>query len=284
MGGQPTYGATPVQPIGRYIPIGPAHLLLALSLLGCAGPSLMPASQAAAVRQREKALASNAEAIHAVIGQSGRAGGLAFLDAADGRLVVLPGDTPADAWARHAAAPAGEGARVSAPSVLTFVYRANVPKAPEAVTLTDLQQQQELRRMVATLDADVRGAYAQIEERLGMVQRELAAAVTASKQEADVSMAAARADLQKAVAALADDLAAVRKSMLQTAQLGWLTHEATVENSSGLRKVATASQDLAASSAKLEETVRQLSATLASQLKELARRLDNIQGKASSLQ
>jgi hypothetical protein len=40
---------------------------------------------------------------------------------------------------------------------------------------------------------------------------------------------------------------------------------------------------VAASSVKLEETVRQLSATLAAQLKELASRLDNIQGKVSSL-
>ena len=284
MGGQPTDGAAPVRPIGRYLPIGVNHLLLALSLMGCASHSLMPAGQADAVRQRERALARHSPAIHAAIGQSGREGALAFLDAGDGRLVVLPGDNPGDAWRRHASAPEGEGARVSAPSVLTFVHRADVPKAPEAVTLTDLLQQQELRLMVATLDAEVRGAHAQIEERLGMVQRELAAAVAAQKQGADVSMAAARADLQKAVAALADDLAAVRKSMLQTAQLGWLTHEATVENASGLRKVATASQDLATSSAKLEETVRQLSSTLAAQLKELARRLDNIQGKASSLQ
>ncbi len=284
MGGQPTNGARPVSPIGRSTPIGVVHLLLVLSLLGCAGQSLMPEKQAAAVRQRERALTPHAEAIHAAIGRSGRAGALAFLDAGDGRLVVLPGDSPGDAWGRHATVPEGEGARVSAPSVLTFVHRADIPKAPEAVTLTDLQQQQELRRMVATLDAEVRGAHAQIEERLGLVQRELAAAVAAQKQETDVSMAAARADLQKAVTALADDLAAVRKFMLQTAQVGWLTHEATVENASGLRKVATASQDLAASSAKLEETVRQLSATLAGQLKELARRLDNIQGKVSSLQ
>ncbi len=284
MGGQPTYGAIPAPPIGRYIPIRVAHLLLALSLLGCASHSLMPAGQAAAVRQRERALAPHTDAIHTAIGQSGRAGALAFLDAADGRLVVLPGDNPGDAWGRHTSAPEGDRVRVSAPSVLTFLHRGDIPKAPEAVTLTDLQQQQELRRMVATLDAEVRGAHAQIEERLGLVQRELAAAVAASKQEADVSMAAARADLQKAVAALADDLAAVRKSLLQTAQLGWLTHETTVENASGLRKVATASQELTASSARLEETVRQLSTTLSGQLKELARRLDNIQGKVSSLQ
>jgi hypothetical protein len=50
-----------------------------------------------------------------------------------------------------------------------------------------------------------------------------------------------------------------------------------------MRKVTTASQEMAASSAKLEETVRQLSATLAGQLKELATRLDTIQGKVSDL-
>ena len=242
----------------------------------------MPEKQAAAVRQRERALVPHADAIHAAIGRSGHAGALAFLDTGDGRLVVLTGT--ARPMRGGATPPPRRGVRVSAPSVLTFVHRADIPKAPEAVTLTDLQQREELRRMVATLDAEVRGAHAQIEERLGLVQRELAAAVAAQKQEADVSMAAARADLQKAVAALADDLAAVRKSMLQTAQVGWLTHEATVENASGLRKVATASQELTASSARLEETVRQLSTTLSGQLKELARRLDNIQGKVSSLQ
>jgi hypothetical protein len=46
--------------------------------------------------------------------------------------------------------------------------------------------------------------------------------------------------------------------------------------------VVTASQEVSASSAKLEETMRQLSASLAGQLKELANRLDTIQGKVSS--
>jgi methyl-accepting chemotaxis protein len=83
--------------------------------------------------------------------------------------------------------------------------------------------------------------------------------------------------------ALSDELTSVRKFMLQTAQLGWLNHELTLENASGLGKVATASQELSASSERLEETMRQLSKNLAGQLKELSNRLDTIQGKVSSL-
>jgi hypothetical protein len=56
-----------------------------------------------------------------------------------------------------------------------------------------------------------------------------------------------------------------------------------VENDTGIRKVVTASQKLSASSARVEETMRQLSGSLAGQLKELATRLDTIQGKVSSL-
>ena len=82
---------------------------------------------------------------------------------------------------------------------------------------------------------------------------------------------------------LVKDLAAARKFMLQTAQLGWLNHELIVESAGGIRKVATASQELSASSARLEETMRQLSGTLAGQLKELAKRLDTIQGKVNKL-
>jgi hypothetical protein len=82
--------------------------------------------------------------------------------------------------------------------------------------------------------------------------------------------------------ALSEELATVRKFMLQTAQLGWLNHELNVENASGIGKVAMASQELSASSERMEETLRQLSKTLAGQLKELAARLDTIQGKVSS--
>jgi hypothetical protein len=89
--------------------------------------------------------------------------------------------------------------------------------------------------------------------------------------------------MQAALSSLAEDLGTVRKVVLQTAQLGWLNHELNVENASGLRKVATASQELSASSARLEEVLRQLSESLTGQLKELAKRLDSIQSKVSSL-
>jgi hypothetical protein len=56
-----------------------------------------------------------------------------------------------------------------------------------------------------------------------------------------------------------------------------------VETETGLGTVATASQELSASSARLEEIMRQLPERLAGQLKELANRLDTIQGKVSSL-
>lgn len=255
--------------IGRGALLGSGLSLMSLALVvGCAGPSLMPEAQAVAIKHRDRALASHADAIHVAISQSGNVGALALLDAKDGRLVVLPGDSPADAWARYTASPESGTGRVSVPPVLTFVHRADVPKAPETVTRSVLQQQAQL------LDAHRR-----VEERLGIVQRELAE----SKREADASLAAARADMQTALSSLAEDLATVRKFMLQTAQLGWLNHELNVENASGMRKVATASQELSASSARLEETMHQLSKNLAGQLKELANRLDTIQGKVSSL-
>jgi hypothetical protein len=241
---------------------------LALVLVGCASPSLMPEAQAVAIKHRDRALAPHADAIHAAISQSGHVGALALLDAKDGRLVVLPGDSPADAWARYTASPESGTGRVSVPPVLTFVHRADVPKAPETVTQSALQQQAQL------LDAHRR-----VEERLGVVQREFAE----SKREVDASLAAARAEMQTALSSVAEDLATVRKFMLQTALLGWLYHELYVENATGIRKVVTASQELSASSAKLEETMRQLSASLTGQLKELANRLDTIQGKVSNL-
>ena len=240
---------------------------LAVVVVGCASPSLMPETQAGAIKDRDRALASHAAAIHAAIGQSGNVGALAFLDAKDGRLIVLPGDSSADAWARYTTSPESGTGRVSVPPVLTFVHRADVPKAPETVTRGVLQQQAQLR-----------DAYRRFEEQLGIVQRELAESIAATKRGAD-----ARADMQTALTSLSEDLAAVRKFMLQTAQLGWLNHELNVENATGIRKVATASQELSASSARLEETMRQLSESLAGQLKELANRLDTIQGKVSSL-
>jgi len=247
---------------------------LALVIVGCASPSLMPETQAGSIKDRDRALASHAAAIHAAIGQSGNAGALAFLDAKDGRLVVLPGDSSDDAWSRYTTSPESGTGRVSVPPVLTFVHRADVPKAPEAVTRSVLQQQQAL----AALATELRDAHRRIEERLDIVQRELAASIAATKREAD-----ARADMQTALTSLSEELATVRKFMLQTAQLGWLNHELNVENASGIGKVATASQELSASSERLEETLRQLSKSLAGQLKDLANRLDTIQGKVSSL-
>jgi hypothetical protein len=265
--------------------LGPRLALmgLVLAVVGCASPSLMPPTQAVAIRDRDRALAPHAKAIHAAIGEAGTLGALAFLDTRDGRLVVLPGDSPGDSWARHATSPEAGTDGVSPPPVLSFVYRADVPKAPEAVTLSALQLQQAQRTSVAAAETELRDSYQRIEERLGLVQRDLAASIATSKSETDASLAAARADLQRALSSLSEDLAAVRKFVVQTAQLGWLTHELSVETATGMRKVTTASQEMAATSAKLEETVRQLSATLAAQLKELASRLDNIQGKVSSL-
>jgi hypothetical protein len=240
---------------------------LALVVIGCASPSLMPETQAVAIKDRDRALASHADAIHAAISQSGNAGALAFLDAKDGRLVVLPGDSSADAWSRYTTSPESGTGRVSVPPVLTFVHRADVPKAPEPVTRSVLQQQQAL----AALGTELRDAHRRIEEQLGIVQRELAE----SNREA--------AALQTALRSLSEELATVRKFMLQTAQLGWLNHELVVENASGIRRVVTTSQELSASSERLEETIRQLAKSLAAQLKELASRLDTIQGKVSSL-
>jgi hypothetical protein len=256
---------------------------LLLAVVGCASPSLMPPAQAVAVKDRDRALAAHAAAIHAAIRQSGNAGALAFLDAKDGRLVVLPGDGPVDAWTRYTASPENGASRVAVPAVLTFVHRGDVPKAPETVTRSALQEQQNLRRSAAALETEILETHRRAEERLDIVRRELAESIAATNEKADAALAAARAEMQAAVSALAEDLAAVRRFMLRTAQLGWLNNELIVENASGIRKVATASQELSASAARLEETMRQLSDNLAAQLKDLATRLDALQGKVSNI-
>jgi hypothetical protein len=256
-------------------------LLLSLALLavGCASHTLMSREQAVAIDIRDRALVPHAAAIQAAIRQSGNVGALAFLDAKDGSLIVLPGDSPADAWARYATSPESGTGRVSVPAVLTFVYRADIPKAPETVTQNLLQQQQQaFRRSLAALETELRDADRNTEQRLGIVQRELAESIAATKQETDRSLALVRADVQKALSSLAEELDSARKFMLQTAQLGWLNQELNVENAAGIRKVAAASQELTANSARLADTMRQLSENLASQLKELANRLDAIQG------
>ena len=242
--------------------------LVGLSLLvGCASHSLMPATQSAAIRDRERGLAPHAETIQTAVSQSGKVGALAFLDAMNGRLVVLPGDSPADAWAGYIASPESERGPVAAPEVVTFVYRKDIAKAPETVVRSVMLQQQAQMTSVATLTTELR----RIEDRLNLVHREL----TATQQDTDKAMADMRT--------LVEDVTAVRKFMLQTAQLGWLNHELTLENATGIRRMAATSQELAASSAKLEEAVRQLSESLAGQLKELSARLDAIQGKIQNL-
>jgi hypothetical protein len=248
-------------------------LLLVLSLgvvvVGCASHPLVPREQAVAIKNRDRALAPHSAAIQDTIRQSGNVGALAFLDAGDGHLVVLPGDTPSDAWARYIDSPSGSlTGRVSPPPVVSFVYRADVPKEPESVSHRLLEEQVSLRTTLAALDTEL---------------RRLSDSVVATRRETQTSIATAREDMQKALDSLAGDLAAARKFMLQTAQLGSLNHEMNVANASGLRKVAAASQEVSANSAKLADTMRQLSDNLASQLKELAARLDAIQERISNV-
>jgi hypothetical protein len=238
--------------------------LIGLALAGCASHSLMPATQTAAIRDRERALAPHSETIQAAMRPSGKAGALAFLDGENGRLVVLPGDTPADAWARYTGSLDAGARGVSMPAVVTYVYRADIPKAPETVSRNALQQE---RTSAAALEADLR----RLEQALDQVRGELAQ----SQQGTDKAVADMRA--------LAEDLATVRKFMLQTAQLGWLNHELTLENTNGLRRMAATGQELAASSARLDETMRQLSENLGTQLKELTTRLDAIQKRIQSI-
>jgi hypothetical protein len=242
---------------------------LAVVVVGCASHSLVPTEQAVAIKNRHRALAPHSAAIQDTIRQSGTVGALAFLDAGDGHLVVLPGDSPAEAWARYIASPSGSPTgRVSVPPVVSFVHRTDVPKAPESITYSFLQQQETLRTTLAALDTEL---------------RKLSDSVVATRRETQTSIATAREDTQKALDSLAEDLAAARKFMLQTAQLGRLDHEMNVENANGIRKLAAASQEVSANSAKLADTMRQLSDSLTSQLKELAARLDAIQNRISNV-
>src|SRR5262245_49663339 len=102
----------------------------AAALGACAGPTLVSKEQARAIETHERALAPHADAIQQSIRQSSELGGLVYLDA-DRRLVVLPGKSATDAWRRYVAAPdADRPARAAMPPMMTFVYRADVPKAP----------------------------------------------------------------------------------------------------------------------------------------------------------
>jgi X-X-X-Leu-X-X-Gly heptad repeat protein len=245
---------------------------LAAVVAGCATHSLVPTEQALAIKNRDRALAPHAAAIQDSIRQSDNLGALVFLDARDGHLVVLPGASPADAWARYLASPSGSPTnRASVPPVVSFVHRADVPKAPEGVTSSFLQEQETLRTTLAALAA------------LDTELRKLSDAVVAARRETQTSIATARADMQKALDSLAEELAAARKFMLQTAQVGTLNQEMNVENANGIRKLSAGSQQVSANAAKLADTMRQLSDSLASQLKELAARLDAIQNRISDV-
>jgi hypothetical protein len=246
---------------------GLSLVTLAMLSAGCASkPSLVPERQAEAIQIRERALASHAGAIQDAIRQSSSLGALAFLDNGNGRLVVLSGDTPGDAWARYSKAPSG--APLAVPPVVDFVYRSDIAKAPETVTYRFLQEQQELRTTLAATDAEL---------------RRLSDSIAATRQETQAAIGSARADLQKSLDALAEDLASARQFLLQTAQLGWLDHELVTENANTLRKLSATSQDLTATSTKLTETIQHLSETLNRQLKELAARLDAIQNRVTNV-
>jgi len=265
----------------RKLRSGVPLMSLALLMAGCAGHSLVPEEQALAIRTRERTLAPHAKAIHDVIRQSGNLGALAFLDARDGHLVVLPGNSPTDAWARYSTSPpeSSPPGRVSVPVVVSFVYGADVPKAPETVTHVFLQQQQALGTSLSALDTEQR----ELSRSIAATKQETQQSIAAAKQETQQSIAVASEDVQRALNSLAENLAATRKFMLQTAQLGWLNHELNVENASGIRKAAKASEQLTSDTARLADTMRKLSDSLASQLNELANRLDNIQSKVSNV-
>ncbi len=158
--------------------VRPGILLISLALLivGCAGHPLVPKEQALAIKTRERTLAPHARAIHEAIRQSGSLGAVAFLDAGDGHLVVLPGSSPTDAWARYSASSpeSSPPGRVLVPAVVSFVYRADVPKVPETVTHVFLQQQQALGTSLIALDTE---------------QRHLSDSIAATRQETQQSIA-----------------------------------------------------------------------------------------------
>jgi hypothetical protein len=268
--------------------VGVLRLWMALavtaSALGaCAGPTLVSKEQARAIETHQRALAPHAEAIQRSIRESGELGGLAFLDG--DRLVVLPGKSASDAWRRYATSPeASAPARRALPPMMTFVYRADIPKAPETVGVAWLEEQQALVVTQAAVDAELRTEVARIGERLDAVRRESAESVRAAEQKSETSIAETRAELQAelqravtSLGALADELAAARRFMLQTAQLGWLNHELQAENASGIRRAAATSQELSSNAAKLADSIRHLSDNLANELKELGTRLESIE-------
>jgi G:T/U-mismatch repair DNA glycosylase len=272
---------------------------MALCVVGCASHSLVPGEQAAAIKRREQTLAPHANAIQEAIRRSDSQGALAFLDGPDGHLVVLPGNSPVDAWARRASSAPGD--RLNLPAVLTFVYRGDLAKAPESVTRISLDEQlerrqasegqsQALRTSLSALGTEVQDEQRRSAAKLDTVtsqitdmERRVADALEAARQDTDRKIATTREDLEKSLNALADDLAEARKFMLRTAQLGWLNHELNVENANGVRRASAASQELAATAARLADTMRQLSESLSSQLRQLADQLDSIQKQVSNV-
>src|SRR5690242_11754593 len=119
-------------------------LAVALTIGACASASLVSDEQAEAIKRREQALVPHTPAIQQSIKQSGFAGALTFFDLRDGRLVVLPGDTPEDAWTRAAAAPGGAPDRAAMPTIVTFVHRMDLPKGPEGISTVRLQEHEAL--------------------------------------------------------------------------------------------------------------------------------------------
>ena len=243
-------------------------LAVALTIGACASASLVSDEQAEAIKRREQALVPHTPAIQQTIKQSGRAGALTFFDLGDGRLVVLPGDTPEDAWTRAAAAPGGTPDRAAMPAIVTFVHRMDLPKAPEGVSIARLQEQEALRTRLASLDAEL---------------RTLSDALAAARRDARASLDASRQETQKALDGLAEDVSTTRKFLLQIAQLAYLNQEMNADNAGVLKKAAAASQESALNSARLAESMRQLSDHLAAQLKDLASRLDGIQNRISNI-
>jgi hypothetical protein len=254
----------------------------ALLLAGCAaGPMLASREQADAIRRRDRALAAHADEIQVTIRQSGALGALAFLDIRDGRLVVSPGNTPEEAWARQAAAPGATA--MTAPAVVTFVYRADVPAAPVVVNWAALQQHHALHAALAALEGQIQAAERRADDRIAEIRRELVASRAAAKEETDRALAAASADTQRSLRALADDIAAVRAFALQTAELGWLSHELSVDTARGIRRLEASSQAISTTTARLATSIQQLSEALARQLKELGDRLEAIRTKIGEI-
>lgn len=241
---------------------------LALTVGACATASLVPDEQAEAIRRREQALVPHAPVIQKTIQQSGRSGALAFFDLRDGHLMVLPGDTPADAWMRAASAPDGLPDRAALPTIVTFVHRTDVPKAPEGVATASLQEHEALRARLTALDTELRA---------------LSDALAAARREAQASVDQTRLEARKALDGLAEEISTTRKFMLQLAQLAYLNQDMNAENAAVLKRAAAASQESAANSARLVENMRQLSDHLAAQLKDLAMRLDGIQNRISNI-